>query len=84
MMDLRLHQVGIILCHECPCVADTLPAVTYLCVFMRSWQCLPPAGVGGVVVVPDEMLVRQSLPVTSGTSLLEAHAAALRTICQVS
>lgn len=30
------------------------------------------------------MLVRQSLLVTSGTPILEAHAAALRTICQVS
>lgn len=68
------------------CVPNILPAVTnvYFCLFISSWQCIPPAGIWGVVVMSSEMLVRQSLSVTSGSSPLEAHVAALRTICQVS
>lgn len=51
---------------------------------MFSWQCIPPAGIWGGVVLLSEMLVRQCLSVTSGTSLLEAYAAAVLKICQVS
>lgn len=55
-----------------------------MCLLMFSWQCIPPAGIWGVVVLLSEMLVRQCLSVTSGTSLLEAYAAAVLKICQVS
>lgn len=55
-----------------------------ICVFMSSWQHIPPSGVWGAVVLSGKMLVRQSLSVTSDPSPVEAHAAALRTIRQVS